>query len=262
MVRIGETFVGIVLQNGVSILKDLPMKPIARLLFALSLCYCLSAARADDVDKDHATDAAQEQLLVRGISMMHGGDPAGAIRDYFDKVIAANDIRIAAIDKKVYAARTMTESLLYLLEATRDKTNAVVLGSQVGYAHFMKAYALVELHMEDEAKVELDAALALSPHNSQFLGETGGWYLRHKDWDHALQSYRGAQEAASMAPPESQKIEQAAAWRGIGYVDVEQHRLADAEQMYLKCLELDANDQKAANELKYVRARLQKEGAH
>ena len=65
-----------------------------------------------------------------------------------------------------------------------------------------------------------------------------------------------------MAPPESQKIEQAAAWRGIGYVDVEQHRLVDAEQMYLKCLELDANDQKAANELKYVRARLQKEGAH
>jgi Flp pilus assembly protein TadD len=42
------------------------------------------------------------------------------------------------------------------------------------------------------------------------------------------------------------------AWRGKAYCLVEQGHLDEAEQLYHKCLELDPNDSKAKNELKYI----------
>jgi len=220
------------------------------------------AGLVDDASQTKADDAAQERRLVDGVAIMKAGDPARALRDYFDPMIAANDQRIAAAGKKVYAARTPAESLAYLLPAANSHISAVVYSSQMAYAHFMKAYVLIELHRDQEAKPELDAALLLSPLNAQILDEAGSWYQRQRDWDHALQSFQRAQDAAPLAPETSRNLELSAAWRGIGFVYVEQHRLADAEQLYLKCLELDAGDKRAANELSYVRERLQKEAAH
>ena len=267
MVRFGELFLHQVMHNGVFDSRVALMKSSLRRYTVALLCFCVvtagaSAGVVDDVSKIKADDAVQDKLLVDGIAVMKSGDPAGAMRDYFDRMIAANDQRIAAAGKKVYAARTPVESLAYLAAAANSQTGAVVYASQMTYAHFMKAYVLIELHRDAEAKAELDAALALSPDNAQVLDELGSWYERQKDWDHALQNFQRAQDAAPLSPPAAKNFELSAAWRGIGYVYVEQHRLADAEQMYLKCLELDANDKKAAGELAYVRARQQKEGAH
>lgn len=222
----------------------------------------VSAADTDGTGKEKADDTVQDKLLVDGIALMKSGDAAGALRD-FDQAIALNERRIAAAaGKKVYAARTQAESLVYLLEASQGKQDAVVYASQMTYAHFMKAYVFVDQHRDDEAKTELDAALSLSPRNAQVLGETGTWYLRHRDWDHALQTYQRAQDAASLSTPAGEKFERGVALRGIGYVYVEQHKLDDAERIYLQCLEVDAGDKKAANELAYVRAQKAKDAVH
>ncbi len=223
----------------------------------------VAPAREPDPAQGLSEDSAQEKLLAEGIGVLRAGNPGAAMHDYFDKIIAANEPRIAGAGKRVYAARTPAESLGYLMEASAGEgRGAVVFGSQVAYAHFMKAYALVELHRDADAKAELDAALALSPSNSQILDEIGAWYMRQHDWENALQSYQRAQALVSLAPPSAKNMELAVAWRGIGYVYVEQHRLADAEEMYQKCLELDADDHKAASELAYVRGRRAREVAH
>src|SRR5471030_2959051 len=159
------------------------MKSSLRRYSAALFCLCILASRAcagsvDEASQTKADDAAQERRLVDGVAIMKAGDPARALRDYFDPMIAANDQRIAAAGKKVYAARTPAESLAYLLPAANSHISAVVYSSQMAYAHFMKAYVLIELHRDQEAKPGLDAALLLSPLNAQILDEAGSWYQR------------------------------------------------------------------------------------
>ena len=94
--------------------------------------------------------------------------------------------------------------------------------------------------------------MALSPSNSQFLSELGNIYELEKNWTMALQTFQRSEEAAEFSPPESKNAELSRAWRGLGYVYVELNQIDEAEKMYLRCLELDKNDQRALGELRYV----------
>lgn len=44
----------------------------------------------------------------------------------------------------------------------------------------------------------------------------------------------------------------ARAWRGIGFVYIETGKLDEAEELYKKCLELNAEDKMAKAELAYI----------
>lgn len=46
----------------------------------------------------------------------------------------------------------------------------------------------------------------------------------------------------------------------MGYALVELKRLDEAEKMYRQCLELDKNDSKASNELRYIQNLKAKQG--
>jgi Flp pilus assembly protein TadD len=70
-----------------------------------------------------------------------------------------------------------------------------------------------------------------------------------------------ASAAREFSPPEAQNIELSRAWRGLGYVCVEQGKLDDAEKMYRQCLDLDAKDSRAVNELQYIQGVRAKSGA-
>jgi tetratricopeptide (TPR) repeat protein len=99
----------------------------------------------------------------------------------------------------------------------------------------------------------LERALALSPRNSQFLSELASIYQGEKNWTTALQTYQLAEAAArEFSPPQVKDAELSRAWRGIGFVLVEQNRLDAAEKMYRQCLELNKNDSIALKELSYV----------
>lgn len=142
---------------------------------------------------------------------------------------------------------------MYLAEAAKEQKNTTVLSANWAYAYFLKAYALQELGRLPEAKVLLERAISLSPRNAQFLSELGSIFQREKNWPKALQTYKTAESSArEFSPPNTKDVELAAAWRGIAYILVEQNQLDDAEKLYRQCLELNKNDAKASNELRYV----------
>jgi len=115
-----------------------------------------------------------------------------------------------------YAARSLIELMGYLTKAAVSNRTAMGVSINWSSAYFLKGYALIDLERPAEARAPLDRALALLPDNAHFLTELGR------------------------------------AWRGMGYVLIETNRIAEAEILYRKCLELDQNDAIAKHELQYI----------
>ncbi|MEO8020413.1 tetratricopeptide repeat protein [Polaromonas sp.] len=215
------------------------------------------AADAAQAAVRNPEDLALEQQLRQGIGLLQSGRPAQAITDHFDKVIAAFELRFKDDTRKFYTGRWQIDTLMYLVEAAASKEEpkrgAVVVPSLWSDAWYLKGYALVELRRISEAKSALESALALSPRNSQYLGELGNLYLGLRDWPSAFATFEKAAAAAGeFSPPEVKNAELSRAWRGMGYVYIEQNRLDEAEKMYLQCLGLDKNDQRARGQLSYI----------
>lgn len=227
-------------------------------LFAMAMpAFCQDAGPppADTVQSDgDAKEKEREALLQKGISLINAHQPSEAITESFDKLIADYEAQYAGSDKQVYSARTMAESLLYMGTAASAKRSAVALGPTWAYAYFLKAYALVELGRAPEARPLLEKAIVLSPQNPQFLAELGHSYIADKNWPLMLETYERSEAATEIGSPEDGKtVELGRALRGQGYALVEMGRLKEAEAMYKRCLKLDKNDAKAANELEYIR---------
>jgi tetratricopeptide (TPR) repeat protein len=198
-------------------------------------------------------EQAQIVVLGSGIELLKQRRPAEAITSAFDKVIARYDEKFGTDTRKIYAARTAQESLLYLLQSANAKQPAVIVSFVWSDGYYYKGFALVELGRFADARIQFDRALTMSPMNAYYLEELGDLNTRQKDWPAALEKFHLAEEAArAYSPPAVKNRELARAWRGIAYVLVEQNKLDEAENLYRQCLELDKDDQRAANELKYV----------
>lgn len=211
-------------------------------------------------------DAALGQQLMAAAQLLQSGQPARAITEHLDKIIAAYELRYQGQASRPYTGRWQMESLMYLLEAAASKQEpkqgAIIVPQVWSDAWYLKGYALIELKRPAEARSALEAALALAPRNSQYLGELGTWYLGQRNWPQALKIFEQAEAAAKeFSPPEVKNKELSRAWRGLGYIYVEQGRWDDAEKIYLRCLELDRNDRRAQNELNYVRSQRPAQGA-
>lgn len=180
-------------------------------------------------------------------------DPA-KVMGIYDQIIAAYEQPYKNGKVKLYSARMPTEAMYYAVLASKEGKDAKVISSNLGYAYFQKGYALVDLGREEEAKVQLDHALALSPMNAQFLGEIASYYQRKKDWATELSYHLKEEEAVknNFSPSNTKNLELGHAWRGQGFVYTETNRLDEAEKMYRKCIELDSNDSRARNELGYI----------
>jgi len=212
-------------------------------------CWC-----QDGQSPTRDDDKAAAQILADGTRLVQSRKSSEAI-EYFDKIITIYEERYKDEKTQFFCARSQLESLMYMLQVANAKTgSAKVVSANWAYAYYLKAYALSELGRFSQAKQNLERALVFSPRNSQFLSELGNIYQQEKNWPQALQTFQLAEAAAKeFSPPESKNIELSRAWRGMGFVYVEQNRLDDAEKIYLRCLELDQNDSKATNELRYVR---------
>jgi tetratricopeptide (TPR) repeat protein len=68
----------------------------------------------------------------------------------------------------------------------------------------------------------------------------------------ALKAFNASEEAASFSHPDSKDASLGRAWRGMGYVYVEQGKLQEAKKKYEQCLKLNPKDRSAAAELKYI----------
>jgi tetratricopeptide (TPR) repeat protein len=215
----------------------------------------VSSAWAEELPQPDQETKEQIAFLSRGLSLLQQKHPAEAISEVFDKMIAVYDRRYGAETRKVYTARTPEESLFYLLKAAGkiQQQGAVVVSWVWSEPHYYKGYALVELGRLTEARASLERALVMAPMHARYLEELGELSSREKNWPAAMEKFKTAEQAArTTSPPNVKTAELTRAWRGIGYVLVEQNDLDAAEKMYRQCLDLDPNDRRAAGELKYV----------
>jgi tetratricopeptide (TPR) repeat protein len=193
------------------------------------------------------------QIIVAGAQLSRSNRHLEAI-EKFDQVIASYEDKYKEPNTLYMAARTEVESLFYLLDmASKQKQSGKMVSVNWAYAHYLKAYSLLDLQKLDEGKISLQRALAMSPRNSQFLSELGNIHQREKNWPIAIETFQQADAAAQEFSPAFIKNEELSrAWRGIGYSLIEQGKLDDAEAIYQKCLNLNANDQRALGQLRYI----------
>ncbi len=192
------------------------------------------------------------QLLEAGVVEL-SKNAKRAKEDYFDVVIADCDAAYKNSEKRLYFARTSAETLFYLLKAGSENQAAEVLDVPCSEAHYLAAYASLDLGNVSEAEAHLNRALHWSPVNPQYTSELAHVRQIQKDWNGALTLFLEAEDNTNAFSPDNvQKIELARAKRGIGYSLIELGRLDEAEAKFLECLEIDPNDEGAMHELEYI----------
>jgi Tfp pilus assembly protein PilF len=175
-----------------------------------------------------------------------------------DEIIAAEENGHKDEKRMMFAARTLTETLIYTSIAAEQNKSAVVFDDTWASAYWLKGFAMVDVGRGEEAKVYFDKAVALAPMNSQYLAERGEWFKSRKDWANAYRDFETASTAAAFSPDNGKSFEQRRAWRGMAFVRTEQGRLDEAEKLLRKCLELDPSDDNAKHELGYIASLRQK----
>ena len=188
----------------------------------------------------------------RAAPLIQQGRVSEALDQVIDPVIAEFEKAYGASKEKIYCASSAPETLLYLVKAAADKQNARVVDPGYAYAYYIKGYVCIEQKDLAHAEEYLTRAMALSPFNSQFLSELGNLYQSRRDWTKALDRYKQAAEHAALLDADGGSKWQRRALRGQAFVLVEQGKLDEAEKLHRRCLELDPQDEGAANELRYI----------
>jgi len=228
----------------------------AAILLSLAASYSPAQEQAPTEAQVRAQQEDMEQLklLFAGAEVMEARKPREAIAGYFDRILAFYEARHRDTKDRIYCARNREEAIYYLTQhvAGKSGTGAIVVGVWCD-AHFLKAFALVELGRMADAKASLTSAIAMSPANSQYLSELGHVYQVEKDWSKAMETYQAAEANAALSDPKIRNTHLARAKRGMGYVLIELDRLDEAEAKYRECLEINPDDTMAAGQLDYIR---------
>lgn len=201
-------------------------------------------------------DAEQDRILQQAFSLVRDHKPEVALTEHIERVIAFYERRQLVGDQQVYCARNLGETIAVLAKHAAAKTGkpAIAVSPVSCDAYFLKGYALIELGRIPEAKAALQLAVARAPFRSHYLAELGVVYLKEKDWEKALETYRAAEKVSSSSGDEpSKKRDALRARRGMGYALIELNRLDEAEALYTACLEEDASDALSRSQLEYIR---------
>lgn len=236
------------------------------------------------------------QMLSEAATLMQEGNYRLAIGNKLDPVIENFEAQFQGAEKRIYGARSQMESLYYLVEAAAildeaaekmkndpaiakmeigdplsitldpesnqgSSENAIVIGQLWGDALFMKGSALISLNSKYEAEKVLAEAVKLSPMNSMYLSEYAYVFMANKDFENGLMWATKAEEAAQFSPDDLKSEELGRAKRNMGYALIELGRLDEAEKKYKEALKIDKKDQKAKNELEYIKQLRSKQDA-
>jgi tetratricopeptide (TPR) repeat protein len=221
----------------------------------LAILACSPGTAAASAGKCRGISDDAHKRLVKARELLEAGEPQRAITECLQPVIDGFEKAHQGSGKRLYSAQNQMQVLIYVA-LPADKGQAVeVVGGEWADAYLMKAYALTELKKISEAQAALEAAVRLSPLNSQYQSELAYTYQVQKNCDKSIETYREAASVAELGSSEQTKSEDLGrAWRGEGYCLVEQGKLDEAEALYRKCLDANPNDRKAQGELQYVRS--------
>jgi hypothetical protein len=216
-------------------------------------------APAAAASEEHEKPSPEYTLLEKGRHWLETGDPERAITVAFDPVIEHFESAYQGTKSRVYSAQSMQQAILYSVLPGPEQQTTEVLDGVWANAYLLKGYALLELKNARGAQHALEAAVALSPMNSQYLAELAYAFQVQGDCDKSIATYAQAESAAALGSDDETKTRDVTrALRGQGYCLIEQGKLTEAETMYKKSLSLDPGDKKALGELKYIESQRKK----
>ncbi|HSH90075.1 MAG TPA: tetratricopeptide repeat protein [Ramlibacter sp.] len=217
----------------------------------LGLAFLLQAIAALAQAPAAAPDKAEQTLLEAATLLRDRKLPESLAAS--ERVIAIYEAKYRDTPDRVYCARGPIDTIFYIMRhANAPNGKGAVVVKYWCEAHFLRGYVLVELGRLPEAKAALEAAVAMSPSNSQYLSELGSLYLRERAWTRALETYAAAEQAVDISDPAQKNNDAAKAQRGAGYALIEMGRLADAEEKYRRSLELVPGNALAQGQLRYI----------
>lgn len=226
------------------------------LLATLASVGIVAMAHAQAPSPNQREDTEQAKILQDGANLLRARKAQEAITAYFDRVIAHYESKYREEDRQIYCTRNTAEMLGVLAKHAVEtpQKGAIAISSLWCDAHYLKAYAHIELAQIAEAKNSLEQAVSRAPFNSQYISELAVIYLKEKNWSKALETYQAAEKVSDVAPDEPSKRQQLArARRGMGYALIELKRLDEAEAKYTQCLDADPNDSLSRNQIEYIR---------
>jgi len=193
------------------------------------------------------------QLHEQAVAALFSGQARAAI-PLLDKAIARYEKQFAADPRQRYAASGNVETLFYLTKAANEGKEAYIIDPRWAELYYLRAYAHNELGELAAGKADLDALLALQPANAQALNERGFYYQREKNWQAAAAAFEQAAEFSPWIEETATRQKMyGAAQRGLGFTLIERGRWQDAEAIYQKLLQENPHDDRARNELEYIR---------
>lgn len=204
-----------------------------------------------------AAEDANAPLVRQAAALIGAKKPAQAL-PFAQQAIAGYEKQFRQDTVLSYSARSLAETLWYASEGARTQTSARVHGPEWGQAYFLAGFALVDLHRIPEAKQAFDAAIRLSPRNSQYLSERAQIDAIEHHWQASLDRFKTALDAAQITPPESKTAETTRALRGMAFARLELGDFEAAEALHERVLELDPGNTVSKNELRYIQTQIQR----
>lgn len=193
------------------------------------------------------------ELISLGLEALQQGNSAHAINSYFGPAIANCLQMYQHSSKKIYAARSLSETLYYQLQLSGDGIEPLVVDSACADAFYYKGYASLELGDVEEAEKSVRQAIELSPVNARYQSELGHIFHLKNLWQQALELFEQAEQNASDYAPKALKVtELARAKRGVGRSLIELGHWDLAEKKFRECLNLNPKDRVARSELQYI----------
>ncbi|MBB3227986.1 tetratricopeptide (TPR) repeat protein [Luteibacter sp. Sphag1AF] len=240
-----------------------------RVVSYVALCAALGASGYAHAGKEHpgkptvtvqmqvddAANDADRATVMEGWAMIRAGKIQAAIDGPFNQVVNKYEAKYGnQAGKTVFCARTMEDGLLYSSSAlvADSKSSVTVLGPAWAMAYGGRAYAYNEMNRPDDARVELEKAIALSPRETEYKSELAYVYQIKRDFESSLRLYNEALADAEIIASDPVKSK-CIAYRGSGYALVELGRLDEAVKAYEGCLKIKPGEPKSTGELGYIR---------
>lgn len=185
------------------------------------------------------------------LQAIRSGNPQQAVSEA-DGVIASYQARYKDSDTLYFCALSPAEALANMTAAALRKKSAVSVSSDWCDAHYVKGFALVDLHRGDLAEAELRRATEMAPFNAHYLNEYAELVKSRREWQKSYDIFAKAQDIAELYPEAGRKAVAARALRGMGFNKIELGDLDEAERLFRRSLEFEPGSPAARSELQYI----------
>jgi Tfp pilus assembly protein PilF len=219
------------------------------IFFVLLLSACVSTEQTQPVSKAPAT---LSELLATGYQQLKDSSPDSALQTLLEAQQQCMEEHNTS-DNKTFIHRTSEERFFYLLQASFEEVATSVESGPCAEISYLLGYTYLELDDINNAQRYVTKATEYSPVNAAYLSELAHIHQSNGEFQQAINLYRQAEDGAQNFSPSHLKQEELArAKRGIGFNLIELGKLDEAKTKFNEVLQVNPNDQKAKNELKYI----------